>query len=1211
MKINVRPQLSHIQISSSPLVPLVEQILLLEASVEPSTYSVFFTWDFGDGSRSAQGIDRRVSHTFGYAGIYNVTVCANNTLTALPTWVMVEVMEKISGLTVSSNGPSEVSSVTDFRAKVATGTSLIWNFDFGDGSLQTDHTDGLVSHIYNSPGNYTVDVTVSNAVSKVNQSITVEVYRLAVSGVLPTECVINAKDIELIALVNGNISILAFHWQFGDGSPLTVVTGQSSTMHSFAGHGIFNVSLMVFSSVTSVSFNTSICVETSIMNMVVKSSQEVAAEGEEVCFRVLVYPEQMTGYQFKWFSNCCSIVAVAENSQKCFVFTDEGVEEVLVIASNKVSNKTAKASITVQKPVSKLSVMFDSQSDTLTVNTLASFWVASCTGSNVSVVWDFGDGSPVERKYNVSHVFTSTGQFTVKATAFNTVSQESVTVTVNIVLPVSDLSLHTNQSYAVVGEETLITAVSSDISSSIYYWTVDTLTSTKQGSYQFRFVFLKPGVYQVRVTAQNFVSRREAEILIEVFERIEGLQIEYQSLTNMKYVPTQEELRFIASITKGSNVTYHWIAAHSRVNQQTTGDGEVFHLLAKTPGKISVQLKASNKLGEATSIVSFVAVERVISAHITTQLNTVALGKLVNISVSVVTGSDLEYIWYVNSDTSPLQTQAPFLLHTFTSLGNCLVRVSVQNVLSQSNDTKQFVVQEEVQEVDFEIEGKTHPFFVSSNAAIAFYGIIRKGSGLHWNWTVRNPKINLFNATNQIIFYSFPHAGTYHVSLNVSNGLNWQVVSHKVIVQDKIEGLHVNLSKSSLCTEENVTFIPTISRGSNTSFAITFRNKDWIHSQNSVEGKYTTSNLPVGSNLVTVKAWNQVSSAEVSTNILVIEHIHGLKLLNCCSVALEALKGIYFKAEVQSGFPLNYTWTFHMVRSEPVWLMGQEVFFTPAESGSLFVSVVASNGVCSFMLNETITVEWPVKKIKLACYSERIFVGHAVRFSTTVDGGSNLRYLWDFGDSTEVLVTESNSVNHTYYSPGKCSVTVKVLNSVSHVSTQLHTKVEELQCSNPQASLVHSQSTIFRSRPSFFEASVNINCSSYKTMYLWEIFRESDCTSGNINFSGNRVILSGQVDATSPVLSLRKNTLNVGQHCLVFTVSLHGSPLYVQRKTNITVIHSPLVAIIKGGSHRLWSSLSDLILDGSESQDPDEEPGVEDSLQYHWTFFSVVKASSC
>lgn len=1206
MKISVRPPLNRLLISSSIPVPLVRQTFFLEASAEPSTYPIFYTWDFGDGSENVRDIHRNVSHTFASAGVYNITVCANNTLTVLTNWLMVEVMEKISGLTISHNGPSELSSATVFRA-VAIGTSLIWNFDFGDGSLLRNLTDGSISHIYESPGNYTVDVTVSNSVSQSHHSLSVEVYRLTLGGLLPTECVMSGKEIQFTALVNGNVSILTFHWLFGDGSLLTVVKGQSTVTHTFQTQGIFYISLTVFSSLTSLSLNTTLCVEAEIQNTTIQSSQEVSAVGEEVCFRVLVFPEQLTGYQLKWFSSPSGSITKTENTQRCFMFKEEGVVEVSVTTSNHVSHHTAKAGITVQTPLKKLSVAHDGQSDTLTVNTVASFWVATCIGSNVSVLWDFGDGSPVEEKQKVSHAFTSAGHFIVTATAFNAVSRDSVTLKVNVLLPVLDLSLHANKPYAVVGEEILFSAISSAISSTNYYWTVEGMNSTKEGTYQFGFAFLKPGVYQVRVIAQNLVSRKEAALLIEVFEKIEGLQIKCQNLTNMKYIPVQEKLLFIASITKGSNVTYHWLVTWSGINQQTTGDGELFQMLAENPGTLSVHLKASNKLGEATSIVSLVAVQRVTSAHITTETNTVALGKVVNISVSVIFGSNLQYIWYVDSDQSPLRTDGPFLLHTFTSLGRCLVRVTVQNILGQSNATKEFNVQEEVQEVDFKIEGKTHPFYISTDVAAPFSGLIWKGSDLHWNWKIKGAMTSLFNNTKQTFIYSFPRAGIYQVSLNVSNEINWQLVLHSVTVQDAIQDLMLNISKSSSCIGEQVTFIPTISVGSNESFVITFKNGDWIYTQKILEGRLTTASLPAGTYLVTVKAWNEVSSAEVSSSILVMENIQDLQIVNCCSTALEALKGIKFDAQIQRGFPVNYTWIFQLVGFEPMCFKGQEVIFTPPGSGSLSISVLATNGMCSKMVNETVTVQLPVKKVKLVSHSERIFVGHAVIFSANVNGGSNLSFIWDFGDSTEVLVTDLNTVNHTYYNPGKYNVMIKVLNSVSHKSTQLFTEVEELQCSRPQASLLHSQSTIFRSRPSYFEASVDVNCSAYKTRYLWEILKYSKCNNSKVKFYGDKTNFSSQVEGrTSPMLLIPKHSLDVGRYCLVFTVSLQGTPLLVQRKTAITVVNSPLVAIIKGGSKRLWSSLSNLILDGSESQDPDIKPEEEDALRYDWTFITLV-----
>lgn len=101
---------------------------------------------------------------------------------------------------------------------------------------------------------------------------------------------------------------------------------------------------------------------------------------------------------------------------------------------------------------------------------------------------------------------------------------------------------------------------------------------------------------------------------------------------------------------------------------------------------------------------------------------------------------------------------------------------------------------------------------------------------------------------------------------------------------------------------------------------------------------------------------------------------------------------------------------------------------------------------------------------------------------------------------------------------------------------------------------------------------------------------------------------SSPVDGASPVLFLPQRTLDVGQYCLLLTVSFQGTPVVIQRTANLTVLHSPLVPVIKGGSHKQWSSLTDLILDGSESEDPDVEPGAEDMLQYHWTFINMVQS---
>lgn len=1199
MMISAHPQLTSLQILPSTLTPLVKGILYLEASIKPSSSGILYTWNFGDASKHVEGLNQRVSHSFVSAGVYNITVSTSNIVSSLTASLVVVVMEEISGLTVTHSGASEAGSPMDFRATVASGTSLIWHFDFGDKSQPANLTDGSISHVYMFPGSYKVGVQVSNPVSRAHQSVTVEVYKLTVSGVLPTECVMSGKAIQLRAQVNGNISALSFHWTFGQDSPSVVMTGQSTVMHTFPKPGIFPINMIVFSSVANVSFMTSICVESPVTSVELQISQDVVAVGKQVCLSVLVSPKQTTAYQFRWFNSSSGIFDTTEDSQKCFILRSEGVEELSVLASNRVSNKTANATITIQKPVSNPIIAHDSPSETLTLNTSTLFWVASCVGSNVSLLWDFGDESPVERQPNVSHVFTTAGKFTVTVTAFNFVSQDSATLTVNVVLPVSNLSLHTDQLYAIVGKEIVVTAVSSTTSSINYYWTVEGRPTTKQGTYQFRFMSSKPGVFKVKVMATHLISKMEAAIFIEVFERIDGLRIECQSLTNNKYLPTHEKILFSASVTKGSDITYYWDATQSGVTRQIHGDGELFHLMVDSPGRISVQVKASNVLGEVVASASFVAVESVTNAHMTTQSNIVALGEAVNMTVFVNTGSDMQYLWYVNNDVSPLLTHKNYLLYTFSNLGQNLVTVSVQNVLSQSNYTKQLLVRAEVQEVNFEINGQRHPFSVNVSTSLSFHGFALNGSNLHWAWKVRRGNRSLLTFTNQSFTYSFSDMGIYEVYLNVSNEISWQTDLHRVIVQEPIEGFMLKISKTSLCTQEEVVFIPTLAKGNNVSFIIMFKNKDWIQIWDIFEDHFTTKSLPAGKHLVSVKALNQVSSAEISTSIVVKETIQGLYLVNCCAT-LQALKGATFKAEVQSGFPTNYTWMFQLGTGESMWVMGQEVVFTPLESGLLSITVHASNGVCSQTMNDTLTVEWPVKNLKLVCQSQRIFVGYAVRFSASVNHAVNVRYIWDFGDSTEILLTNSKTVSHVYYSEGRYNILVKALNNVSHVSTQLEVEVKEFQCSSPRVSLVQIQPTVFRSRLNFFEATVDINCSVYKTIYLWQIFKES-CF-----INGTKISQRKQKDADSPLLILPKNTLDVGHYCLVFTVSFKGTPLLVQQRTNITVVHSPLVAVIKGGYNILWPNVSDLVMDGSESYDPDVELGVDDILEYRWVCLMKV-----
>ncbi|XP_067100237.1 LOW QUALITY PROTEIN: polycystin-1-like [Osmerus mordax] len=778
MTVKVRLPLTSLSISPLLTIPLVNNSFLLEASPEPSVYGILYTWNFDDGSKEVQGFRGQVSHVVAKAGSYNVTVSANNTLTALTSWVTVTVLEAVAGLRLSYKGPNELNSATEIHGEVASGSNLVWVFDFGDGSGGKATPDSSSSHVYESAGNYTATVTVSNSVSQASQSLPVEVFRLSIRVLQPVGCVRSGEEIPLQAQVNGDVSSLVFRWSFGDGSPWAIHEGNSTAAHIYSSPGVYRVNVTILSPVGSAFLVADVCTQAPIQDLTVGPFQRVLALGEEVCLNAVVNPKQTAGYQFLW-------------------------------------------------------TLFPS--------------------------------------------------------------------------------------------------------------------------------FGKPSV-----------------------------------------------------------------------------------------------------------------------------------------------------------------------------------------------------------------------------------------------------------STNLSVIYTFTEAGDYEVSLNVSNMVSWEVVSHRVTVQEAVRGLILNVSTSSVCTEDTVVFTPAVSKGSDVTFSLTFQESGSV-----IEfagGGFATSDLPAGAHSVTARAWNQVSRSQVVQTVQVIERIQGLRLVSPSSAILEALKEVNFQAEVTSGSPTNYTWMFHPAGSQPEQVQGQEVMFSSPGSGLLSVGLVADNGVCAQTVNESFTVQRPVREVTLECTSTQMFTGYPVTFLVAVDGGTDLRFHWDFGDADEVVVTDTNTVSHAYRSAAQYSVQLTASNSISQVSSRLRVEVSDLQCSLPEVSLVQTRSTIPRSRYGYFEASIHAKtCTTYKTTYQWKVYEGSDCGSEDVRKSsplqGRLVALGAGVDVTSPFLSLPGRTLDVGHFCLVFTTRLQGTPLQLSRSSSLSVVHSPLVAVIKGGSQRLWPGHSDLILDGSLSHDPDVEPGGEEGLEYHWGFISRVSVS--
>ncbi len=190
--------------------------------------NVMYAWDLGDNNLAAS---KNVTYTYASLGTYTATVTATNSLGHEITTTVVRIVDvPITGLTVSNDSPTRVGSITHFTATIATGASVVYDWNFGDGSSPVVGAGQQLTHTYPAVGPYTATITARN--STYTQVITsrVTVVEIPITGLVahndsPTR--VNTTTHFSATITTG--SNPTYNWNFGDGTPVAVGAGQQPT----------------------------------------------------------------------------------------------------------------------------------------------------------------------------------------------------------------------------------------------------------------------------------------------------------------------------------------------------------------------------------------------------------------------------------------------------------------------------------------------------------------------------------------------------------------------------------------------------------------------------------------------------------------------------------------------------------------------------------------------------------------------------------------------------------------------------------------------------------------------------------------------------------------------------------------------------------------------------------------------------------------------
>ncbi|MBS1600317.1 MAG: PKD domain-containing protein [Bacteroidetes bacterium] len=376
-----------------------------------------WTWNFGGAppnvsSSTSNGQNPVI--VFNTPGTYIVNLTATNASgsgAALPITITVNPTPVADFSTMDTLGcaPFHVNFTDNSNGGGggATITSRTWFF--GDGGVSSATNP---SHIFNLPGNYAVNLQVTNNFGcQGTASLKTKTgYIVVTPGVLPnfSDSLSSSCKPPTTAFFDNQTSgpgVITYSWKFGDGATAGNILNPS---HVYAAAGSYPVTLIASSSAGCIDSATN----TTVINSGIVSSTFTAPDsvcvGAAVVFQNTSSP---TPNSSSWsfgdggtsvVSNPIYTYAAAGNYtvrlNNSFASCNDSVNKIIHVVNPPVSQFTGTNVASCKPP---LTVNFQDQS------TGATSWL-----------WDFGDGT-TSTLQNPSHTYTTFGQFNVRLTATN------------------------------------------------------------------------------------------------------------------------------------------------------------------------------------------------------------------------------------------------------------------------------------------------------------------------------------------------------------------------------------------------------------------------------------------------------------------------------------------------------------------------------------------------------------------------------------------------------------------------------------------------------------------------------------------------------------------------------------------------------------------------------------------------------------------------
>ncbi|MFO7956539.1 MAG: PKD domain-containing protein [Candidatus Brocadiia bacterium] len=560
-----------------------------------------YTWDFGDGS-TATGAT--FTHTYSDAGSYAATLTvtdddgATGSASVTVTVEMANEPPEASATATPTTGtaPLEVS-FDGSGSSDSDGNIASYTWDFGDGSTATGAT---VMHTYSDAGSYSATLTVTDddgASDSASVTVTAEAANEppeASASATPTSGTVPlAVYFDGSASVDADGSVVAYHWDFGNGA-----TVEASTLsYTYEAVGSYQAVLTVT--------DDDGATDSAAVTITVESANEAPTASASATPTSGTTPLEVnfdgsassdgdgTITQYTWDFADGSTGSGATVSH---IYSEAGTyNATLTVVDDYGTSASDTVTLTVEAPNSPPTASVSATPTSGTVPLEVSFDGSGSTDSDgtvTSYAWDFGDGYSGTGSA-VSHAYDEAGTYTASLTVSDDDgATDTASVTINVeepnAPPVASITATPTSGEAPL-EVAFDGSTSSDSDGSIvsYQWqfgdgtTADTVTPSH--------TYGAAGTYQVTLTVTDDDGATDTDSVTITVEDAASRVI-YVAFIELSIMQDHGGDRVVGAVSvmdadgrgvQGANVSIEWGGILSGSDNAATSAGGVANFISK------------------------------------------------------------------------------------------------------------------------------------------------------------------------------------------------------------------------------------------------------------------------------------------------------------------------------------------------------------------------------------------------------------------------------------------------------------------------------------------------------------------------------------------------------------------------------------------------------------------------------------------------------